>query len=247
MQARLGFAVAAHLEPEVLLVDEVLSVGDYSFRQKCHERMATFRNDGLPIVFISHNLQDIATLADRVLLLRPQLEPVLGGTAEILSLYRSPTRVSASDRAVLVRATLEDNRNQPLPTTINPGTSVTLDAVIAIKASMRRCCIGFEVVRHDGLVMFFGSPMFEGSRALDLQEKSTLRVQIAFRTNLLRGAYTVHLHLIDERRIWTPVQVRSVAEFAVHETTRVDGTAELEPQYSFDLPDIAWNRTEVAI
>ena len=70
MNARLGFAVAAHLDPDVLLIDEVLSVGDLAFQEKCYERMRRFVRSGIAVVFVSHNLSAISSLCDRVLVLR---------------------------------------------------------------------------------------------------------------------------------------------------------------------------------
>jgi lipopolysaccharide transport system ATP-binding protein len=64
MNARLGFSIAAHLEPHVLLIDEVLAVGDMGFQQRCIERMHAFKRQGVAIVFVSHNLQAVATLCE---------------------------------------------------------------------------------------------------------------------------------------------------------------------------------------
>ena len=56
MNARLGFAIAAHLDPDVLIIDEVLSVGDVGFQEKCVARMRELLGRGIPLVFVSHNL-----------------------------------------------------------------------------------------------------------------------------------------------------------------------------------------------
>jgi lipopolysaccharide transport system ATP-binding protein len=69
MYVRLAFAVAAHLEPEILIVDEVLAVGDAAFQQKCHQKLASLRRAGLTIFFISHNLGIIKSLCTRAVLL----------------------------------------------------------------------------------------------------------------------------------------------------------------------------------
>ena len=69
MYARLGFSVAVHLEPDVLLVDEVLAVGDEHFQQKCLARMEDLRRRGTTIVLVSHDLQMIERMCDRVCLL----------------------------------------------------------------------------------------------------------------------------------------------------------------------------------
>jgi ABC-type polysaccharide/polyol phosphate transport system ATPase subunit len=69
MYVRLGFAIAAHTEPEVLLVDEVLSVGDVSFKAKCMDAMRNFLRRGTSVLFVSHNLAQIKRFCDRVMLL----------------------------------------------------------------------------------------------------------------------------------------------------------------------------------
>src|SRR5438477_13072311 len=73
MSARLGFAIAAHLDPDVLIIDEVLSVGDMAFQEKCIKRMFEFKQQGVAIVFVSHNLQAVAMLCDRSLFIRNQM------------------------------------------------------------------------------------------------------------------------------------------------------------------------------
>ena len=69
MYVRLAFSVAAHLEPEILLVDEVLSVGDAEFQKRCLGRMEDFSQSGRTVVFVSHQMQTLARLCDRAILL----------------------------------------------------------------------------------------------------------------------------------------------------------------------------------
>ena len=69
MFVRLGFAVAAHLEPDIVLLDEVLAVGDVAFQAKCLDRISTLRKSGRTIVFVSHDLASVYRLCDRALLL----------------------------------------------------------------------------------------------------------------------------------------------------------------------------------
>src|SRR5688572_16650517 len=69
MNARLGFSIAANLEPDALVIDEVLSVGDMAFQQRCIDRMEDFKRAGVAIVFVSHNLQAVSTLCNHALFL----------------------------------------------------------------------------------------------------------------------------------------------------------------------------------
>ena len=69
MQARLGFALAVNLDPDILLVDEILAVGDEAFQRKCMARMEQFRSAGKTIVFVSHSPEDVRRICDRACVL----------------------------------------------------------------------------------------------------------------------------------------------------------------------------------
>ncbi len=67
MVARLGFSIAVHIDPEILLIDEVLAVGDINFQKKCLERMMEFKDKGVTMVFVSHSMDDVKRICDRVM------------------------------------------------------------------------------------------------------------------------------------------------------------------------------------
>lgn len=89
MLARLGFAVAVHVDAEILLVDEVLAVGDNSFQEKCFDRISEFRSQGGSILFVSHNADYILRVADRCLWLQQGLIHAEGDPKEIMARYES--------------------------------------------------------------------------------------------------------------------------------------------------------------
>jgi len=236
MNARLGFAIAAHVDPEVLLIDEVLAVGDFTFQQKCYERLAEFRRSGAAIVFVSHNMQAIVSLCDKAVLLRPGRGPVVGSVGEVAALY-----ASAGSDAVDSRITLESLRLgergsfAPLKSAVAPGASLVMDATIRANTALPRCRIGFEIVRNDGLIMFNGGPMVEGHPAIDLEPGQAFSLRVHFRANVLRGTYRVVLHVLDMNKLWTPIAISGAASFVVHETTRVAGCAEMEAVYEINV------------
>ena len=88
MFVRLGFAVAAHVEPEVLLVDEVLSVGDESFQRKSAERIEQFRREGRTIVFVSHGLTQVEQLCETVAWLEKGELRMVGPAGDVISEYQ---------------------------------------------------------------------------------------------------------------------------------------------------------------
>ncbi|HOP85714.1 MAG TPA: ABC transporter ATP-binding protein [Syntrophorhabdaceae bacterium] len=67
MLARLGFSVVANLDPEILLIDEVLAVGDMDFQKKCIDKMEEFKRNGVTIVFVSHSMDNVKRICDRVI------------------------------------------------------------------------------------------------------------------------------------------------------------------------------------
>jgi ABC-type polysaccharide/polyol phosphate transport system ATPase subunit len=91
MFVRLGFAIAAHLDPDVLLLDEVLAVGDSAFQDKCIERILALRDAGKTIVFISHDLSAVERLCSRVLLMKAGELIADGKTSEMIAKYQEST------------------------------------------------------------------------------------------------------------------------------------------------------------
>src|SRR5205085_7403867 len=87
MEVRLGFSVAVHLEPDILLIDEVLSVGDESFQRRCLGRMDQLRRAGQTIVFVSHVLADVQRLCDRVIYLDRATIRADGPPEDVIALY----------------------------------------------------------------------------------------------------------------------------------------------------------------
>jgi len=87
MYVRLAFAVAAHLEPEILIIDEVLAVGDAEFQKKCLGKMKAIGKEGRTILFVSHNIQAIESLCDRVILLNNGLKLPEISKKETIKLY----------------------------------------------------------------------------------------------------------------------------------------------------------------
>jgi ABC-type polysaccharide/polyol phosphate transport system ATPase subunit len=89
MLARLGFSVAVHTEPDLLLVDEVLAVGDHAFQTKCVERIQRMRDDGVTIFFVSHDAHIVRQLCDRVLWLKEGRLFRDGAPSDVLAQYEA--------------------------------------------------------------------------------------------------------------------------------------------------------------
>jgi len=88
MNARLGFSLATDIDPDVLIVDEVLAVGDEAFQRKCFERMRAFREAGRTIVLVSHDLRTVETFCDRAILLESGRIRREGPAGDVVAAYR---------------------------------------------------------------------------------------------------------------------------------------------------------------
>jgi lipopolysaccharide transport system ATP-binding protein len=87
MEVRLGFSVAIHLQPDVLLIDEVLAVGDESFQRRCLERMDRLIRSGQTLIFVSHVMKDVRRICDRVVYLDRAMVRADGPAGEVVDLY----------------------------------------------------------------------------------------------------------------------------------------------------------------
>ena len=98
MYVRLAFAVAAHLEPEILVVDEVLAVGDIPFQKKCLGKMSDVAKGGRTVIFVSHNMEAIQKLCTRVILLHEGKVVMEGSTDNVISNYLGDEKYSIGEQ-----------------------------------------------------------------------------------------------------------------------------------------------------
>jgi homopolymeric O-antigen transport system ATP-binding protein len=96
MIARLGFSVVVHLEPEILVIDEVLAVGDLHFQAKCREKISEFKRRGVTIVLVSHSTEEVRRLCDRVIWLSDGKVVAEGEPRGVLKLYKEAAALRRS-------------------------------------------------------------------------------------------------------------------------------------------------------
>lgn len=87
MKARLGFAVATMVRPEILIVDEILSVGDYQFRKKCEERMNEMLSGGTTLLYVSHSMEEVKRLCDHAVWMEKGEAVMMGDAREVCEAY----------------------------------------------------------------------------------------------------------------------------------------------------------------
>lgn len=143
MFVRLGFAVAVAARPDVLLIDEVLAVGDLRFQAKCYERMTDMKAEGATIVLVTHNLQATRNMCDRTLVLHDGEARFLGSTPDAISVYHqllgTPARGArgARDDAEEPDAPVESVTTEIIGAAGSPTAHVEHDEEITIRSTVR--------------------------------------------------------------------------------------------------------------
>ena len=87
MRARLGFSIATMVKPDILIVDEILAVGDYKFRQKCEKRMKELLSGGTTLLYVSHSIDEVKRLCDHALWIDKGVERMQGNAIEVCDAY----------------------------------------------------------------------------------------------------------------------------------------------------------------
>jgi lipopolysaccharide transport system ATP-binding protein len=165
MYMRLGFSVAAHIQSDVLLLDEVFAVGDEEFQRKCFGKIAEFKNRGGTILFVSHDAQAVERLCDRAVLLRQGEVAFDGSTQEAIAAYRrllaaetNPDELGAglrewgSGEARIVSAQLLDETGDERAQFAS-GEPVTVRIVVATDADVAAPRVSLELRDDGGLVL----------------------------------------------------------------------------------------------
>jgi lipopolysaccharide transport system ATP-binding protein len=207
MNARLGFAVAAHLDPEVLLIDEVLSVGDLAFQEKCYERMQRFARSGIAIVFVSHNLSAISALCNRVLVMRHGEVQTLAPTHEALTVYATLVQDSKDAKSARPELLL-----QLLDAASRPTSEVRAGAALKVRVTGRPPTPGVLLhtelqVRHleSGTVIYRCQSQNAGAPPVSVPQGDVLETEWTIQAHLGRGHYAVTCALLNQENRWVAI------------------------------------------
>lgn len=246
MKVRLGFAVAAHLEPEILIVDEVLAVGDAEFQRKCLGKMKNVAGHGRTVLFVSHNIFAMRNLCTRALLIEEGTITRDGTADEVANEYISSTRLAGNDRhehiwsedgkfsdGQLLRASISS------PDPIIQKTSevqVSIEARLDIFDDIDRPAVVFHVLNEDDLVIF-GSSAVEDDPQYMQQGKNVLTCIIP--GDLLNsGTYRLRFLVVKGGKIG--LRQEDILSFTVYESGG-QGVVNFNRKSGIVRPKLKWN------
>jgi lipopolysaccharide transport system ATP-binding protein len=225
MYMRLAFAVAAHMDPEILLVDEVLAVGDAQFQKKCLGKMGEVSRGGRTVLFVSHNMPSIQLLCSRVLLIEGGQIKRSGAPATVISTYLSsgleagPVEINLightgrrrSQEPALSRAWIL-NEEGVQTSSVMMDESVTIEFKFSCSRQIRNPGVGFGIEDQSGARIF---SLNNYIACTGTNNFSSLRGGIASfhipNLMLLPGTYHVSLSLVEDQCEWIDFVERAIA------------------------------------
>jgi ABC-type multidrug transport system ATPase subunit len=243
MQLRLGFSVAVAAEPEILLVDEVLAVGDLAFQLKCFKRMGEIINSGATIVVVSHNLPAIRNLCPRTVVLHYGSKRYDGETPEAIEVFHDVLEErreldedrSARDRflsaARFERVNLYDEAGERL-TAAHAGDDIELRASVTFERQVEDAVFGIAVTTPSGITVYTDStPVFEAA-GFAAGEKVEFRAHLPL--ELATGQYEIQVSLQSPKEAATIARPPRPLPVYVSGRNGVHGVADLRARFDID-------------
>ncbi|MGH2378323.1 MAG: ABC transporter ATP-binding protein [Candidatus Limnocylindria bacterium] len=245
MYARLGFAVAVHLDPDVLLVDEVLAVGDEYFQHKCFAKIAELRREERTIVLVSHDLGSVQRLCERAVWLDGGRVAASGTVRDVIAAYqRTVGEREQRERAArgevgvrwgskeveIVSARVLDGKGGD-GAVLATGEPASIEVAYRNPGGVADAVFGIYVYRDDGVGVYGTNTLMDGATVPSQAEgRATVRFDAL---DLLPGAYDVDVGIIDPQDRYYDYLQKGLS-FRVIGGTREAGVARLRHRWEFE-------------
>ncbi|MEY2469226.1 MAG: lipopolysaccharide transport system ATP-binding protein [Actinomycetota bacterium] len=246
MYVRLGFAVAVHVQPKVLLIDEVLAVGDINFQLKCFDKMDEIRDSGATIVIVSHNLNAIRRLCGRTMLLHKGAHRFTGETAEAISAYHEVTgemRDPESDdfeegdeRVAHVTSWTMLDANGDTTLHANATEELTFEAEVEFRAEVTDPMFGVNIAFPTGQVVYAENTFMRPTGTFGPGDRTTFRCRL--RPRLGTGTYVAGLVVLDSTARDTLAVAHSIS-FYMNGRAAVRGVVDLDGAFQLAGQELA--------
>lgn len=244
MYVRLAFAVATCVDPDVLIIDEALSVGDQYFQKRCIDRIERFRKAGKTILFCSHNLYQIQSICDEAIWLKDGQAAMAGKTARVVGAYENYLRDREMPTAPAAGANggpqafpwiagvgLGLGDHEILHDHVPAGNEFVVTVRYTVPRPPTAVHIGIVIDRNDGVQVFGTGTHLAGVDPVPRSGSIRLRVP---RLSLLSGEYTVSVYLLDEHGLHIYDRRMQACRFRVESRSRHLGLCYLEHLWEVD-------------
>lgn len=215
MQMRLAFSVATAIRPDVLIVDEALSVGDAYFQHKSFDRIREYRKQGTTLLIVSHDKQAIQSICDHAILLNAGKLAMQGEPEAVMDYYNAlladhqnqqvkqemredgrVQTVSGTGEATITAIALVDEKGRPIDV-VDVGLAVHLRIEVAAHEAIERLVLGYGIKDRLGQVIYGTNTYLKQQVLLNVKSGERYRFDIAFPANLGPGTYSVQTALVS--------------------------------------------------
>lgn len=189
MYARLGFSIAAHVDPEVMIVDEVLSVGDFIFQQRCIERIQSVIKGGTTVLFVSHNLKAVTEICPRTVLLEHGKVVAIDQTDVVARRYLGALPESQEEnRAVYIsKIRIRDRAGEQ--STFESGQDAWVDVEITAREAVEKLSVVIWFTDETQYMIFSTSTERLGFGPIFLQAGESYRCTFELKLNMAHGSF----------------------------------------------------------
>jgi lipopolysaccharide transport system ATP-binding protein len=196
MFARLGFSVAAHVDPEILIVDEVLSVGDYAFQRRCLTKMREILERGTTVLFVSHNIRAVVELCPRCVMLEAGRVMADGPTEHVIATYTQRAERD-EDRprgpVSITRVAAHDDGGEGAH--FNSGDTICVSIDMTAHEAARCDSVGFQFRDLEGRTLFVTSTARLGRPPYHFDAGQQIRCDFLVDLNVGQGEYAVGVQI----------------------------------------------------
>jgi ABC-2 type transport system ATP-binding protein len=227
MTVRLGFSIATHVEPEVLLIDEVLGVGDQAFQRKSSEKIEEFRRDGKTIIVVSHSLAAMQNMCQEVIWLEKGKLKMRGPSAKVIAAYTGESYATHTERDADFRerwgtgeaqfnAIRLLNENGHTVERINTQDSASIELAITPQARLVSPIIKVSIAKIGGETVWSTTSQTAQPPIRALAEPTTMRLSLAH-VPLLEGTYYISATCTDSTGTTEYDHCQNWVRFDVHQ------------------------------
>jgi len=215
MQMRLAFSVATAHQPDVLIIDEALSVGDAYFQHKSFQRIREFRKQGTTLLIVSHDKAAIQSVCDRAILLNAGALVIEGKPEGVMDYYNASLAnsqnqmvyqeisengnaktVSGTGEASVIDIMLHDEFGKPIEV-VNVGQIVVVKVIVQIHANLEKLVFGYGIKDRLGHVIYGTNTDLTGQVLQDVSAQSRVEFKISFPARLGVGTYSIQTALVS--------------------------------------------------
>ena len=244
MTVRLGFAVAINVDPEILIIDEVLAVGDTAFQQKCHQRMEQFRQEGRTILIVSHGLGDITRLCKNAVWLDKGEVRMAGTATDVVNEYNGMSHAArpkvegeigqrwGSGEVSIADVSLRNFKNNQT-TRFQTGKPLSISVMYSSTVSLDNCCVAVRITELHGTEVW-GTTSERQGVPIPIQQGEGVFTLAISDLALLQGTYDISVSISDHAEIHEFDHWEKRTRFeVVQDNMREDGLVHLNTSWTY--------------